>query len=986
MSIFDQNKNSGVLWVITAASILLISSLGLLGYMIWGKGNQTKPSGEPDTSSVIMSEKPSTIEPSSSYSSQTPPSDSSSDISSSPSDSSVSSYSPPPAATAPVIDITAGQTVVEIGGALQVNSPGLHDLGGTYNSVTISAHGATVADKTVTGDVIIASSVKNGWVVLENLLVKGSIVIEGAGKVTLRNVTAASMTAKRTDPSETAIVLEGETTVLSLIVRHHVSIDESRLKSGYDGIRKVTTMPGIAMWQDVVLIRGALDEFTSNVMSNLTVADGSSVDLVKAEAPTHIGGYGRVERLVVKNDDVTYSLKPRTIETTPGYLSAYANSTPIGHVPENSYDSDDQSMVISPYLLGIREGSANNLIFEFSHSGTGVSQFAAECHLNGALIDSADLANSFRAWSVTPPALSLGDVIKFSIRAESVNGAAYNSPIAQKLVTVNRIAQPSGLSITAGEVLSFSFNPVSGAEDYTLIPFKDGTALAPIVPIDSSGRMTAVLAGAGSGTYHFTVRANVNTLLFRDSLTTQSASVDITKIAAPTGALTASQGSVTLTLDALPGAVSYQVWCNGAPAASSDGSGLVFTLPALQPGNYIFTARALGDGLTTINSDIITIGTHIVTKLDPPGNLSLTYSGGTYTASFDASYGALDYDAVLQKNGASVALTKITSTVYEAVSGIDEGDQLQLSVTALGDNIALLDSVAASISRTVSRLVQPLGLTFAADGNGKAVFGFSRIDGAASYIISYVSGGNEMTRAVVQPGLGMSVSYTADFDADSVSSFKIKAIGSDFALDSYWSSTLEIYPLSVPTLTISADKQGAVNKINLSFSPDPDNSYEVRPLTIIGASHSLGDPLVYDSGANIYSWTLDGMYAAGNKLGFSIEVSRAPGAGKVYLSKTHNITLEIGADLLQPTGLSVEPASGETLLSFSPVEGASGYDISIKKIGDITESIPFSEFSLNPVGKYEAQIGGLAVGDILEFSVTARGNDYFTDNTAVLTL
>jgi hypothetical protein len=170
-------------------------------------------------------------------------------------------------------------------------------------------------------------------------LVKGSIILEGGGTVTLRDVTAAAMTAQRTDAGITAILLEGESTVQDFTVRHHVTIDEDALSPGFDGIRRVTTSPGRPLWQHVTLLDGTIDSLTSHVMTNVTVDKGGRVLLVNAKAQTHIEGSGIVSRLLGENDDVTYSLRPKTIDTEYGYYTPDERSNALGEEkPETPSD------------------------------------------------------------------------------------------------------------------------------------------------------------------------------------------------------------------------------------------------------------------------------------------------------------------------------------------------------------------------------------------------------------------------------------------------------------------------------------------------------------------------------------------------------------------------------------------------------------------------------------------------------------------------
>ena len=986
MSVFEQYKNSRVLWVITALVLIMVIALGFLFYMAWGKPNETpiNPSiGSSGTSSVASASSrvsvPTSSKPSVSPSSQTtsPSSSQASSVPSSTPAAGVPTYSP-----LPVIDISPGAVSTLTGRSLLVALPGLHDTVGTYDQLHISAHGATVANKTVLGDLVITSDVKNGWVILENVLVKGNIMLYGGGTVTLRDVTAAGMTAGRTDAGVTNILFEGETTVQNLTARHHITIDEDGLTPGFDGVRRITTSAGRPLWQSVTIIDGTIDSFTTQVMTNLNVLKGARVLLVTAQAQTHIEGDGIVSKLVVENDDVTYSLRPGSISTASGYYSPEQRSYSLGE-PEPSSPSDSGDEIVrlgTPTALTVTENASQDLIFSFTHDGAGVSQFRATCYVNGTIYENKVLASDIRSWSVEDLDLTADDIVKLVVRAESSKGADYHSLYAEKSVTVTRLAKPTGLAMTVSGDLTFSFDPVSGATSYRLIPYRDDVALDQLTPTLSGGKMTATLASPQPGVYHFSVKALVSKLLSHNSNTEESDPITLTKISSPTGTVTPVSGSIALNLNAQAGASGYRAWCNGTLLSPDDSTGLTYTKPFSAADDYVFTASALGNGSTVLDSDTVEIGRHTVTGISAATNLSLSYSGGVITASFTGSSGAAGYDVALTKNSVPVALTHVTGTTYTAAAALAAGDSLALSVVALGDGISTLDSNLSSTTRTVTQLSVPANLTFAADGSNKAVFGFSRIDGAQSYTLTYTVGGSPSTLSVTQPASGSTVSYTASFDADTVTDFKVKAIGSNFVLSSLDSSTMTVVALSVPSLTVTADKSGADNNLHLSFTPEASVTYEVLPLTLIGSTPTTGSALTAVSG--VYTWSPTAIYDTGSgtvKLGFRVTATRAGSSSITYLSDSADATLQLGVDLTAPSGLAVTASGGtNTLFAFNPVKGASDYTVSYTTAGGTTDIS--GAFTLTG-GTYQSVVIGVVPADVTGYSVTAIGNDYFPDKT-----
>ena len=991
MSVFEQYKNSRVLWVITALVLIMVIALGFLFYMAWGKPSEppVESSSSAAASSVTPASSsrvsvPTSSRPSVSPSSQTTsPSTSSSQVSSVPINT--PAYGVPTYSRPSVIDITPGAVSTLTGRSLLVSLPGLHDAVGTYDQLHVSAHGATVANKTVLGDLVITSDVKNGWVVLENILVKGNILLYGGGTVTLRDVTAAGMTAVRADAGVTNILLEGDTTVQNLTARHHITIDEDGLTPGFDGIRRITTSTGIPLWQSVTIIDGTIDAFTTQVMTNLNVLKGARVLLVTAQAQTHIEGDGTVGKLIVENDDVTYSLRPGSISTASGYYSPEQRSNSLGE-PETSTPSDSGEEITrlgAPSALTITENDAEDLIFGFTHDGVGVSQFRATCYINGAVIQNTILTSNLRSWTIEDLYMTVDDTVKLTVRAESSKGTDYHSLYAEKSVTVTRLTKPTGLSMTVSGDLTFSFNPVNGASSYRLIPYLDDVALPQLTPILSGGKMTATLAAPQPGIYHFTAKALVSRLLTYDSNTEESDPITLTKISSPTGTVTPASGSIALNLTAQTGASGYRAWCNGTLLSADDSTGLTYTKLFSAAGEYIFTASALGNGSTVLDSDTVEIGRHTVTGISAATNLSLSYSGGVITATFTGSSGASGYDVTLTKNNVPVVLTYASGTTYTATAALADGDSLALSVVAQGDGISTLDSNLSSTTRIVTQLTAPTNLTFAGDGSGKAVFGFSRINGAQSYTVTYTVGGSPLTLSVAQPASGSTVSYTASFDADTVTDFKVKAIGSNFVLSSPDSSTMTVVALSVPSLTITADKSGADNNLHLSFTPQIGVTYEVLPLTLIGSTPTTGSALTAVSG--VYTWSPTAVYDTGSgtvKLGFWVNATRTGNASTTYLSDSADATLQLGVDLSAPAGLAVTASGGaDTLFAFNPVNGAGGYIVAYTTAGGTTDIS--GTFTLTG-GTYQSVVTGVVPADVTGYSVTATGNDYFPDKTTTL--
>ncbi len=159
--------------------------------------------------------------------------------------------------------------------------------------------------------------------------------------------------------------------------------------------------------------------------------------------------------------------------------------------------------------MTITDNTSGDLIFTFTHDGTEVSGFRVICYVNGVVHDNTVLNSSLRSLTISSLSLVPDDTVKFTVRAESVKGADFHSAYAEKSATVTRLAEPANLAVTAQNgSLIFTFDPVTSADGYELIPYRDGVALSPMTPNSHRPKDDGDPSGfSQTGTYHFTVRS-----------------------------------------------------------------------------------------------------------------------------------------------------------------------------------------------------------------------------------------------------------------------------------------------------------------------------------------------------------------------------------------------------------------------------------------------------------------------------------------------
>ncbi len=140
---------------------------------------------------------------------------------------------------------------------IEVNAAVTHSAAGSFNDITINSGGVTLKNKTVLGDLIVSSKVGNGEVTLENIVVRGDITVKGGGKITLKDVTAVTVSAQY--PGTTDYVFTDKTTVYQMDVTGGVTIDESGLADGYYGVKRVSAESREAL-KKVTLRSGTIEQ------------------------------------------------------------------------------------------------------------------------------------------------------------------------------------------------------------------------------------------------------------------------------------------------------------------------------------------------------------------------------------------------------------------------------------------------------------------------------------------------------------------------------------------------------------------------------------------------------------------------------------------------------------------------------------------------------------------------------------------------------
>ncbi len=409
---------------------------------------------------------------------------------------------------------------------LTVNAAVSHEENATYFNVFINAGGVALKNKLVTGDLVLSESIGNGAVLLENVVVKGRILVNAAQKVTLRDVTAAQLIAQRTSGT-TDYIIDGGSTIHEMTARNQLTLDLGGLSANHTGVKKLTTEPGAPMWQQVTILRGTVGQIVTNDATNLLLPGGNVGEEVVANAPTHIGGGNAVANLTVRNDEVTYDKKPDNVEVEDRHSVPSTQQLAIGEVgrepgsgrsvrttPRAQALATPRNLAVTA-LENADDGVA--LSFEPVANATGYTVIYSVTNGSSPLnITNRQLAINTNSHTVTSDLIrQAGTEISFKVRAVSSSSrytaSNYSGTAALSVVQLDDATGLEVQHITdSGRYATFSFNAVASAKHYTVAYTPDIGEAGTITVNGSGGKITTgrVRLSNNASAVSFTVTAH----------------------------------------------------------------------------------------------------------------------------------------------------------------------------------------------------------------------------------------------------------------------------------------------------------------------------------------------------------------------------------------------------------------------------------------------------------------------------------------------
>jgi hypothetical protein len=873
MSIFEQYKNSRQLWVITALVLVLLGCMGVLAWLTWGAPASAAP---PEESSLSAPESP--LPPPSKPSSEPPESSSVSESSSPASGSPLPSA--PPSPPPPASSSGAGSVPVvptPVSSTLTVSRAGTHDASGTYGSVTVSAAGVTLKNKTVSGDLTIAPAVGDGAVVLENITVKGKILVFGGKSILLNDVTAAALVAQRTGGTSDYQV-KGASTIQTFTAKNRLTIDEGALDSGYAGVRNLVTAAGAPVWQEVTLLDGALDSITTTATTQLILESGTAVETLTAQAKTHIAGRGRVAKLVVRHDEVGYEREPGDVTVARGFADPVLKSWGIGESAPDDSD-DDPVRLAAPFDLAITADGPQRVVLSFGAVPQAGGYSIRYTLTNGSTTVTQTVSSPSADYLLTHPLIGqAGSSLSFQARAVAASSRYSDSALsASKSALVTELVAPQNLRITPDGDGKFrlSFDAVDGAEGYAVTPYIGETA-QDILPL-AADVYTCIFDArydeiAAETSYRFAVAALGNGALTLDSPASTSAAHTVTPLSAPEGLAIAAgaddrAGRAVFSFAATAGseyhvAASYDeaeltlsagenctVSSSGIVTALADGTAVLLAdaPDPIEAGRaYLLTVTARGDGQTTLDSTASLTAT--VGRRATPAGLSITSAARRSVLFGFAGLAGVEYEVAASLDGSPLELID-GAALLETDTAL--GQLFALTVRARGDGVLTLDSDIASQSAAVAALAAPGAGAIALSDSGRPTLGFAPTQQAASHrlIPSVQSGEVWQEQAAV-------TSFTGDTAGRLETEFTLPAgaTGLDFSVQALsgsalWTDSAPASPGEIAVTTHAAPTglamaSGGTTPASVIFSFEKPSSSPVETVcdltyTAGGQSHTV---------------------------------------------------------------------------------------------------------------------------------------------------
>lgn len=294
----------------------------------------------------------------------------------------------------PKNQITRGEVAAMLARALGnlVQEPGDYTLGSIYGNVTINSSGVNLRNTVIVGNLYLTGGIGLGDVLLENVTVRGQIVVSGAGEsqssqssVNLRNVVADSLIVDNISNQFVTVRAEGDTSITKTSVRTN-SFVEDACPAGYglhlielDGeegsrlqlagnIKEVVNLtPGSALQ----MTQGSAQKVTVDehaTGSTVSIDAGARIEELNLDVGTSVSGSGDIGTLNVAASGCVVTMLPDNITIRPG-ITATVGGTVMDSATAAESSADPRLLAGYPTAKNAAPTSAT-LVFSTNKAGT----------------------------------------------------------------------------------------------------------------------------------------------------------------------------------------------------------------------------------------------------------------------------------------------------------------------------------------------------------------------------------------------------------------------------------------------------------------------------------------------------------------------------------------------------------------------------------------------------------------------------------------
>lgn len=223
------------------------------------------------------------------------------------------------------------------------------DFNGDTKNVTISA-ACTLSDATVNGNLYITEDVLSGNVNLNNVTVKGDIII-GGGNVTLDGVNAMSLVVANPMGNKPTVIATGSTNIGTTEVQTSASLAESGLSANAGGFSDISvTGEGTNLSLDA-----AVWDVSTKAASTIVTTGSTTISELTADAKTTVTGNGSIQTAKLNASGCELVMQPAEVQLASGVTASIAGKSV----------ASSTSVSISPSTLSIDVNNKDAIAFSY---------------------------------------------------------------------------------------------------------------------------------------------------------------------------------------------------------------------------------------------------------------------------------------------------------------------------------------------------------------------------------------------------------------------------------------------------------------------------------------------------------------------------------------------------------------------------------------------------------------------------------------------